>query len=53
MVNQNEIPIWVIVLTSSPGTNYRYVHNEDEDIDQYGPYAIPSEIMSCISYLQI
>ena len=35
-------PYWVIVLTSSSGTNY--VPNECDDIDQYDPYAIPSEI---------
>ena len=35
---------WLIVLTSSSGTNY--VPNEHEDFDKYDPYAIPSEIMS-------
>ena len=34
-------PCWVIVLTSSSGTNY--VPNEHEDIDQYGSFTIPSE----------
>ena len=29
------------MLTSSSGTNY--VPNEHEDVDQYDPYAIPSE----------
>ena len=33
-------PYWVIVLTSSSGTNY--VPNEHEDVDQYDLYAIPS-----------
>ena len=31
------------MLTSSSGTNY--VPNEHEDVDQYGPFAIPSDIM--------
>ena len=35
-------PYWVIVLTSSSGTNY--VLNEHEDVDQYDSYAIPSEL---------
>ena len=34
---------WVIVLTSSSGTNY--VPNEHEDIDQYGSFTIPSELV--------
>ena len=38
-------PCWVIVLTSSSGTNY--VPNEHEDVDQYDSYAIPSKIMPC------
>ena len=38
-------PCWVIVLTSSSGTNY--VPNEQEDIDQYGSFTIPSEIIPC------
>ena len=32
---------------SSSGINY--VLNEHEDVDQYGPYAIPSEMMPCYS----
>ena len=40
-------PYWVIVLTSSSGTNY--VPNEHEDVDQYDSYAIPSKIMLCWS----
>ena len=40
-------PYWVIVLTSSSGTNY--VPNEHDDVDQYDRHAIPSEIMSCKS----
>ena len=36
-------PCWVIVLTSSSGTNY--VPNEHEDIDQYGSFTIPSELV--------
>ena len=35
-------PYWVIVLTSSSGTNY--VPNKQEDIDQYGLFSIPSEL---------
>ena len=35
-------PYWVIVLTSSSGTNY--VLNEYEDVDQYGSFSIPSEL---------
>ena len=41
-------PCWSIVLTSSSGTNY--VPNEHEDIDQYGSFTIPSEIMPRESY---
>ena len=41
-------PYWVNMLTSSSGTNY--VLNKHEDVDQYGPYAIPSEVMACYSY---
>ena len=41
-------PCWVIVLTSSSGTNY--VPNEHENIDQYGSFTIPFEIMPCQSY---
>ena len=36
------------MLTTSFGTNY--VLNEHEDIDQYGPYAIPSDVMSRCNY---
>ena len=36
-------PCWLIVLTSSTGTNY--VPNEHEDFDQYGTFAIPSELV--------
>ena len=36
-------PCWIIVLTSLFGTNY--VPNEHEDVDQYGLFAIPSEII--------
>ena len=38
-------PYWVIVLTSSSGTNY--VPNEHEGGDQYGSFTILSEIMPC------
>ena len=37
-------PYWVIVLTSSSGTNY--VPNEHEGFDQYGSFSIPSKIMA-------
>ena len=36
-------PYWVIVLTSSYGTNY--VLNEHEGVDQYGSFSIPSELV--------
>ena len=36
------------MLTSSSGTNY--VLNEHEDVDQYGSFAIPSEIIPYQSY---
>ena len=36
------------MLTSSSGTNY--VPNKHEDVDQYDPHAIPSEIMQFFSY---
>ena len=36
-------PYWVNLLTSSSGTNY--VPNEPEGVDQYGSFAIPSELM--------
>ena len=41
-------PCWLIVLTSSTGTNYGL--NEHEDFDQYGSFAIPSEIMPYQSF---
>ena len=34
---------WVIVLTSSSGTNY--VPNEHEGVDQYGSFALPPNLM--------
>ena len=36
-------PFWVIVLTNSWGPNY--VPNEYEDVDQYGLFATPYEMM--------
>ena len=36
------------MLTSSSGTNYAL--SDHEDVDQYGPYAIPWEVMPCYSY---
>ena len=36
-------PCWVIVLTSSSGTNY--VPHEHEGVDQYGSFSIPSELV--------
>ena len=42
-MDQNDIPIWVIVLTSSSGTNY--VPNEHEGVDQYGSFSIPFELV--------
>ena len=36
-------PCWVIVLTSSSGTNY--VPNEHEGVDQYGSFSIPSKLV--------
>ena len=36
-------PYWVILLTSYSGTNY--ILNEHEGVDQYGSFAIPSELM--------
>ena len=41
-------PYWVIVLTSSSGTNY--VPNEHEGVDQYGSFSIPSELVLYQSY---
>ena len=35
---------------SSSDTNYMYVPNEHEDVDQYGSYAIPSKIMPYQNY---
>ena len=37
------------MLTNSSGTNY--VLNEHEDVGQYGPYVILSEVMPCYRYL--
>ena len=39
----NWYPYWVIVLTSSSGTNY--VPNEHEGTDQYDSFSIPSELV--------
>ena len=36
-------PCWLIVLSSSTGTNY--VSNEHEDVNQYGLFAMQSEMM--------
>ena len=36
-------PYWVIVLTSSSGTNY--VPNEHEGVDQYGSFSKPFELV--------
>ena len=36
-------PYWVIVLTSSSGTNY--VLNEHDGVDQYGSFALPPDLM--------
>ena len=36
-------PYWVIVLTSSSGTNY--VPNEHDGVDQYGSLALPPDLM--------
>ena len=41
-------PCWVIVLTSSSGTNY--VPNEHEGVDQYGSFSIPSDLVLYQSY---
>ena len=41
-------PYWLIVLTSSSGTNY--VLNEREDFDQYGLFEIPPKMMPYQSY---
>ena len=37
-----------MVLTSSIGTNYGL--NEHEDFDQYGSFAMPSEVVLCQSH---
>ena len=39
---------WLILLTSSSGINH--VLDEHDDVDQYGSFAIPSELMPCYSY---
>ena len=39
---------WVNMLTNSSGTNHSL--NDHEDVGQYGPYAIPSEVMPCYSH---
>ena len=36
------------MLASSSGTNY--VLNEHEDVGQYGPYVILSEVIPCYRY---
>ena len=36
-------PYCISTLMKSTGTNY--VHNEHEDVDRYGSFAIPSKIM--------
>ena len=41
-------PYWVIVLTTSSRTNYG--PKEHEGVDQYGLFAIPSDIMPYHSY---
>ena len=44
-------PYWVIVLTSSSGTNY--VPNEHEGVDQYGSFSIPSELVLYQSHPEV
>ena len=44
-------PYWVIVLTSSSGTNY--VPNEHEGVDQYGSFSIPSELVLYQTILKV
>ena len=39
---------WLILLTSSSGINY--VLNKHDYFDQYGSFAIPSELMPRYSY---
>ena len=41
-------PCWLTALTSSSSTNY--VPDEQEDVDQYGSFTIPSKIMLSYSY---
>ena len=41
-------PYWVNMLASSSGT--KYVLNEHEDVGQYGPYVILSEVIPCYRY---
>ena len=41
-------PYWAIVLTSYSDTNY--FPNEHEDFDQYGSFAISSELLLCQSH---
>ena len=36
------------MLTNSSGTNYAL--NDNDDVGQYGPHAIPSEVMQCYSH---
>ena len=48
LVNQNETPLHLIVLTTSSGTHY--VLNKHEEFDQYGSFTIPSKIMPYQSY---
>ena len=43
-------PYWVIVLSSSSGTNY--VPNEHEGVDQYGSFSISSELVLYESHLE-
>ena len=40
---------WVMVFPSSRDTNH--VLNEHKNFQQYRPYAMPSELMPCYSYL--
>ena len=44
-------PYWVIVLTSSSGTNY--VFNEHEGVDQYGSFSIPSGLVLYQAILKV
>ena len=44
-------PYWVNMLTSSSGTDYAF--NEHADVDQYGSFAIPSEIILYQSHPEI